>query len=79
MSATGMQGAMYRHDWVRLPKLSLSKGFRIRSASKETLGAKGATIEMCRKKDKQAVVSSDKYRSSSLKSSASRKTLTKKS
>ena len=79
MSVTGMQGARYKHDWVRLPKLSLSKGFRIRSASKERLSSKGATVEMRRKKGVEVVISADKYRSSSLKSTTSRKTITKKS
>ena len=51
MSVTGMQGARYRHDWVKLPKLSLSKGFRIRSASKDRLNNDGATASMRRKKD----------------------------
>ena len=51
MSVTGMQGARYRHDWVKLPKLSLSKGFRIRSASKDRQNNDGATASMRRKKD----------------------------
>ena len=78
--ATGMQAARYKHDWIRLPKLSLSKGFRIRSASKERLNSNGATVEMRKKKKTTEVyISADKYRSSSLKTTNSRKTLTKKS
>ena len=34
MSNAGSQAPRYKHDWIKLPKLSTSKGFRIRSASK---------------------------------------------
>lgn len=51
MSVTGMQAARYKHDWVKLPKLSLSKGFRIRSASKDRLNSDDATASIKRKKE----------------------------
>ena len=49
MSATGSKVVRYRHDWVRLPKLATTKGFRIRSASKERLNSNDATVQMKRK------------------------------
>ena len=77
MSLAEVHAVRYKPDQVRLPKLVTAKCFRIRSVSKEKLET--ATHHKNSYKARDLFLSNDKYRSHSLKSMGSRKSLSKKS